>query len=301
MAETYSLLTGDGRIEIFKDGPEWRRDRRVTVVPEDGGPALRLDFPADRDSAVAEGLDPGRRYVVVVERPRLWQRLTRPAVRLRATPRPRRLRVLVSGSGRCGTQSVARFLDGQRLADGTPVAARHETLWQHLLPVLVAGDRARVRDFVRGFQHDVEAAPHFSLVPDLIEADTVVHLIRDGRRVVQSGLNRGWYQKDSVWNRIKPDLPGDTFEKCCRFWVHTNTNMAGVADLTVRLEDLAGDPEAPARLLADLGLAPSRTPFPLANAGRKPSDASGWTDRQRAVFREICGELMDRYYPGWDD
>lgn len=299
MAERYDLITGDGWLEIFKDAPDWKRRRRVAVEGE-GGDRRLLDFPADRDSLRVEGLDRDRRYRVTVARPRFWERWLRPAFVMEATPRPRRLRVLVSGSGRCGTQSVARFLDGQRTADGRPVTARHEALWQHLLPALAAGDKERVREFVQGFQHDIEAAPHFSLVPDVVAADTVVHLIRDGRRVVQSGLNRGWYARDSIWDRIKPEFPGDRFAQSCRFWAHTNANMARIAQVTVRLEDLAGDPEAPQRLLADLGLAPSDTPFPMANAGRRPSDFTGWNEQQHAVFREICGELMDRYYPGWD-
>jgi hypothetical protein len=154
---------------------------------------------------------------------------------------------------------------------------------------------------VRGQEHNIESAPFYALAADQLQAHRIVQLVRDGRRVVQSGANRGWYANDSIWNRVKPRFDGDTFTQCCHFWRHANAELEKVADLRVRLEDLSTDREAQAKLLADLEIAPSNLPFPHANKGKGSSVASHWTEDQRQVFTGICGELMDRYYPDWQE
>ncbi|MBU1676248.1 hypothetical protein KKA85_10755, partial [bacterium] len=287
MTDAYDLIAGPGRLRLYKLNTGWKRDRRVEVRDPSSTLLARSRFPADGDVLDIEGLPDDRECAVYIRHGNPLKRLiARPEI-LRATPAPRRLRALISGSGRCGTVSLARYLDGLRYRDGADCAARHETLWEHILPLLAAGDRAAVGAFIAGFVHHIEAAPHFSLVPELIAADRVVHLIRDGRRVVQSGLNRGWYRKDTPWNSIKPDFPGDPFAQCCRFWDHTNRNMAGVAQITVRLEDLAASAEALAGLVEALDLAPTDKPFPLANTGKQASTFGHWSDGEREVFAEI--------------
>jgi hypothetical protein len=299
MTDSYDLIAGPGRLRLFKLNVDWKRERLVEVRGPSGARLAATRFAADADVLDLDGLPDDLECTVRIRHAHPLKRLFARAETLCATPAPRRLRALVSGSGRCGTVSLARYLDGLSFRDGTTCRARHETLWEHVLPPLAAGDRAALGAFLSGFTHHVEAAPHFSLVPDLIDADTVVHLVRDGRRVVQSGLNRGWYDKDSPWNAIKPDFPGDVFEKCCRFWAHTVANMAGVARLTVRLEDVNASTDALAGLLADLDLEPVDAPFPVANTGRRASTFDRWSAREHAVFAEVCGELMDEYYPGW--
>ncbi len=299
MTDFYDLITGPGRLRLYKLNTGWKRDRVVEVRDPSSTLLARCRFSAASDVLEIEGLPADRECTVYIRHGNPLKRLLTGTDTLRATPAPRRLHTLVSGSGRCGTVSVARYLDGLRFRDGIACTARHETLWEHILPLLAAGDHAAVGEFVAGFNHHIEAAPHFSLVPDLIAADRIVHLIRDGRRVVQSGLNRGWYGKDSVWNAIKPEFPGDAFSQCCHFWAHTNRNMAGVAQITVRLEDLAASASDLAGLVAALDLEPTDKPFPLANTGKQASTFDHWSDQEREVFAETCGSLMDRYYPEW--
>lgn len=301
MKERYELTTADGRLRVHKLDLGWPRARCVVVRDADSTLLTRLDFPAEQDVLEIGNLPPNRDCVVHVQHANPLKRLVGKPVVLRGTPRARPLRALISGSGRCGTVSVSRYLDGLRFRDGRPCAARHESLWEHVLPAIVAGDDEAVGAYLHGFVHDIEAAPHFALVPARLEADVVVHLIRDGRRVVQSGLIKGWYTRDSIWNDIKPDLPGDVFEKSCRFWDLTNRNVAAAADLTVRLEDLISSPAALAELVEAVGLEPTDRLFPAANSGRKASTIDHWSQREHAVFAEICGETMDRFYPGWRD
>ena len=299
MNEDHELIAGDGRLSVYKTGLTWRRARRVTVRDADGVRLARRDFPPEAGMIEIDGLPADRVCEVLIQHDQPLKRLfTRPTV-LHTTPRRRRLKALVSGSGRCGTVSVSRYLDGLRFRDGRPCAARHETLWEHVLPRIIDGDADAVDGFLHGFVHDIESAPHFSLMPDRLDAEVIVHLIRDGRRVVQSGLNRGWYAKDTIWNAVKPDLPGDVFEKCCRFWDLTNRNVAAKADLTVRLEDLIQEPVKLARLVEAMGLEPTGRPFPVANAGKRVSTFDHWPERERATFETICGGTMDEYYRGW--
>ena len=298
MNESYEVIARDGALRLFKEDPHWERERLVRVAAP-GIASHTLRFEATQDVLDIVDLPLWAEVTLSVQDARPLRRLLKRPVELRARPRARRLRGLVTGSGRCGTQSLAHWLDGLTDLDGAALRARHETLWHYLLPLIAAGRSEDVRAFVDGFQHEIECAPHFSLMPEAIRADAVIRLIRDGRRVVQSGLNRGWYVKEGPWNRVKPVFPGSVFEQACRFWVHTNRNLDGVATHTFRLEDLAASPASRATLLAALGVPPSDRPLPVSNSGQASSLADRWTPQERDAFAEICGELMDEHYAGW--
>jgi hypothetical protein len=298
MIESYDIITRDGGLRLFKADPQWERERLVSVSAP--GLATRtLRFPAELDVLDVVDLPAWADVTVSVHHAHPLRRLLKRPVVLQARPKTRRLRGLITGSGRCGTQSVAHWLDGRTDLDGGALSARHESLWHYLLPMIAAGRVEDVREIVAGFTHQVECAPHYSLLPDAIEADAVVRLIRDGRRVVQSGLNRGWYVKEGPWNRVKPTFPGNAFAQSCRFWAHANRNLERVATHTFRLEDLISSPTSRAALLAALGLPPGGRPLPTSNAGPVSSQTDRWTEAERATFEEICGELMDEHYPGW--
>jgi hypothetical protein len=298
MNEGYDIITRNGGLRLFKADPQWERERLVSVAAP--GLATRtLRFPAGLDVLDVVDLPAWADVTVSVHHAHPLRRLVKRPVVLQARPKTRRLRGLITGSGRCGTQSVAHWLDGRTDLDGNVLSARHESLWHYLLPMIAAGRVEDVREIAAGFTHEIECAPHFSLLPAAIDAGAVVRLIRDGRRVVQSGLNRGWYVKEGPWNRVKPVFPGDAFAKSCRFWVHANRNLDRVATHTFRLEDLVASAATRAALLAVLGLPPGGRPLPASNAGQASSQADRWTPQEREVFEEICGELMDEHYPGW--
>ena len=230
---------------------------------------------------------------------------------------------LVTGSGRCGTNSVAAFLDGRRGMDGRRIAARHETEWQEIVAALLDGRDDLADRRLGSMPHDIEVSPFLSLPRRRPLADAGVKLvgvIRDGRKTVRSGMTNGWYwnpERDPRhWVNLKPRLAGDRFEQCCRFWAWTYLRLARWGADIFRLEDLAGGPAGRNRLLATLGLAPSNAPFPHRNPteapsrGAAPAEAAAawpspfpaadhWTAGQKRTFERHCGRVMDRYYPCW--
>jgi hypothetical protein len=113
-------------------------------------------------------------------------------------------------------------------------------------------------------------------------------------------MNRGWYNSDSSWNRVKPNYADDRFENCCHLWRATTEAMTQRARYTFRLEDLISSDETKSRLLDVVGLKNSGKPFPHVNKGNTTSDFSHWTGKQRDQFTTICGASMDLYYPGWE-
>ncbi len=207
--------------------------------------------------------------------------------------------ILFIGSGRSGTTSISDYLDGLEFNSGAKVCSRHETLFEYVLPALTAGNENDVIQLFSGFRHDIEAFPHLSCIADKLPAKKVVHIIRDGRRVVQSGINRGWYKKDDIWERVKPAFQGSLFEKCCRYWMHQVEYAELYATKTVRLEDLAGSGEELAGLLVYFDIAPTRRTLPRSNSGKIASGFQWWDRKQRDIFCEICGKMMDVYYPSW--
>ncbi|HOX25955.1 MAG TPA: hypothetical protein PLL30_09670 [Candidatus Krumholzibacteria bacterium] len=294
------FLTTDGSLHLFKLGRNWKRDLEVRVRPQGNGELLKLPFPADRDRLEVPGLDPDRHYEVRVSYRRPWHRVRHAPEELTVTPRTRGLRVIITGSGRSGTKTLAHFLDGLSFVDGEPVVARHEPLSEWVVPALADRDFELALLQQRGALHNVETAPYYSLYPQLLRADKVLLVIRDGRRVVQSGLNRNWYGNDNPWNRIKPAYEGTQFEKCCRLWRDANTEVAKVAHAVFRLEDLTADPAHLDAFCAAAGIVNRGRELPHSNRGKQPSTTfTEWTAEQERQFETICGGVMDRHYPGW--
>lgn len=220
---------------------------------------------------------------------------------------------VITGSGRCGTNSVAAWLDGQALPDGHRVTACHESEWPEIVAALLAGQEDEVERALRAMDHDVEVSPYLALarrrpLPEL----PLIGVIRDGRKSVRSGMTNGWYYNaepnPGSWVHLKPRFPGDRFDRCCRFWAWTYRRLERWGAEIFRLEDLVADPAARARLLATLGLAPSDAPFPIRNQTEPDAEVDGpahfphhsrWTRAQKDAFARHCGRVMDRYYPGW--
>jgi len=299
MPRTVEVLRYDGRLVFLRRAWTTPTDLLVTVEAKGSRkPVSKLFKATERQLEVAE-LEPGGEYRIRIETSARAQRIIRrPRTRdLVATEKPPR--AVVIGSGRCGTTSVARFLDGLHTCSGNAVACRHETLYEYLLPEVAAARYDAAVDIFRGFWHDVEAAPHLCRLARELPTSHVIHLVRDGRRVVQSGLNRGWYRRGDIWDTIKPPFEGSDFEKCCKFWLYQVTEAERAATLTLRLEDLTSSAEAIRQLLTSLDIAPTSRLFPKENVGKSPSSIDHWSTRQTEAFEEICGEAMDQFYPGW--
>jgi len=297
MIEDFEITTHAGEITLYKLSRNWQRHRFVLVKAGCNG--NRYDFPADQDMLPINGLPADETCWLSIRHGDLLKRFLSRPWKKEVVLRNRRLKTLITGSSRCGTRSLASFLSGLTYMGGEPAYVRHETLHEYILPALVAKDLETVSHICTGFLHDIEIAHHFSLMPQVIPAEKVVHLIRDGRDVVKSGFDHGWYQNDTIWNRIKPQFPGSPFEQCCHYWVLTNRNLMDIAHKTVRFEDLAARREAVDNLLDYLEISFTERPFRVADMGNQSSRIDRWTDEQKQVFKVICGDMMDTYYPNW--
>jgi hypothetical protein len=174
------------------------------------------------------------------------------------------------------------------------------------------------------------------IVPLLVRAFPdcrFVWLVRDGRHVVTSGHQRGWFGPEEhtdasgPWGRwrLQGDLVGDVpaaewgrwdpFERCCWLWNYTNRliqqDLSGLSPdrwQLVRIEELGASIEG----LCDF-LGTQRAAFVLDRVnGRRTGVAQGranvvssvstwqeWSPSQREVFLRHCGALMDELYPNW--
>lgn len=292
------LVTYQGGALIVRNNPADRLDLAVRVAHSTRRKVQRHYFPGGESYLDLADLGPGR-CEIQIKPQSLVKRIRGGSARYSETLHRRPFRLLIIGSGRCGTTTLARYLDGLRFGDGEAISARHESLAHLQLQNIIAGNKECFARVVSGQAHNVEAGAFYALVPEALTADKIIHLVRDGRRVVQSGMLRGWYQNDSQWNRIKPDFPGTIFEKCCHLWVHACENSDRVAHEVLRLEDLAGAEDFRFRVLRELDIVADGRPFPHANKGGASSGHEAWDRESRRSFAKICGEMMDRHYPGW--
>jgi len=179
-----------------------------------------------------------------------------------------------------------------------------------------------------------ESANRLSLgVPvlaEVFESSQFVWLVRDGRDVVSSGHQRGWYDHaaDTVWERcrLRGDRLGEIddsewsawspFRRVCWLWSRTNqmirddlATLAPERHTTVRLEGLDSELDS---IAGFLGAVATDWVVPRLNArGQGQVDESGanrvdsrfgranWSDGEHEVFDEVCGPLMDELYPEW--
>ena len=210
------------------------------------------------------------------------------------------LRIQGVGSGRCGTQSLANYLDGMIFQDGELVCSKHETLANTILLHIIQKQPNKMLDIVRSLFHNVEIAPYFWFVPESIIGEKVILLIRDGRKVVTSGMVRGWYTRESIWDKIKPDYPGTIFEKCCHLWSQSCETLLPYAHVITRLEDLQNSHEARQSLLKQLNIIYTDKLFPKKNVSQINPALFKWTSKEHEIFEKICGKHMDFFYPGWE-
>jgi hypothetical protein len=254
--------------------------------------------------------------------------------------------VFVVSSGRVGSMMVARLLEGL-----PGVAAHHEPrpflldlnyrAWrgtldpEEALRALHARRDAMIEDARRKDLVYFESSHQLTfLVPAIAQAfrPRFVHLIRDGRPFVRSGLARGWFILPKparlgmlavarastavgypVWeyemHRLWP--PRSARSRVARVsWLWAQYNLAidrgmresGAESIRMRLEDFETAPEAAIdRLLTFVGLAPGDRLPELAercrarpNKTERPLDER-WTDEDEADYQRWAGPAA-RYF-----
>ncbi|MEX2025564.1 MAG: hypothetical protein WD993_10895 [Thermoleophilaceae bacterium] len=131
---------------------------------------------------------------------------------------------------------------------------------------------------------------------------TIVHLHRDGRNVVRSILERGWYSTPvDPSHRVVP-IPGwdelTQLERACWYVRYTQERLMEAADHSISLERATQDAGYLARRLAALGI----VLHPLLAEGRRGRvdrtkrfrvpPFGRWPSRERATFERICGPVQ---------
>jgi hypothetical protein len=224
----------------------------------------------------------------------------RPSLRALAEPLDERM-VFVLGSPRSGTTFLASAIGScPGLADLGEVPA-----FKAAIPELAARDprdaASRVRSILTlarrlslvGSRRAVEQTPEAAFVAAAIRIAfpqaTLVHIVRDGRDVVCSLLERGWLST----GRAGADDAGQTYGEHARFWVEPGrraefaqatdarraawawrryVSAARASDaVEVRYERLA---TAPAEVATELAAALAVDPEPLAGALAAARDSS---------------------------
>jgi len=296
---TVDCLVGEEELSVLVDRGIHHRSLVAVLRDMSSGREMVRNITRRQNRANFQGLIRGRRYRLQVKMGDMLRRCAFESYCSEIVFGGQQvLRVQGVGSGRCGTQSMAFYLDGLTFRDGTPVRARHETAAMTILNHLLAGNRQAVVEITRSYLHNAEVAPYFWFVPESITANRVVLIVRDGRRVVSSGMARGWFQRHSIRDQIKPDYPGSYFEKCCHLWAESCAVLKPLAHVTVRLEDLPRSEEARRSLLDALDIKWSDKPFPVKNVSRVPVTLQ-WSREEKEIFEQICGRWMDEYYPDW--
>jgi len=143
---------------------------------------------------------------------------------------------------------------------------------------------------------------------------TIIHIVRDGRDVVSSVLNRATFTEHDIvyqgiqlssqiidnqqWNSF------NRFQKIVFFWKMENEYMRQHTHKTVVFERLISDyAYAKEELFEPLGVSISEEVWrqftaKKVNANKKTDDRykyENWTDEEKAFFREMCGEEMAQY------
>jgi len=169
-----------------------------------------------------------------------------------------------------------------------------------------------------------------TLLSELLPNSKFIWLVRDGRDVVASTYGRGWFSpQESEGSYLTTDLNRrwqyyrlngakcgalckeeweemSVFEKNCWYWAYVNKEIEKqLISLpqdrwtVVRLEELS-------REISNLFRFLSLDPVPVNvrryniasyNVVRWPD----WDRQSRKSFEQLCGEMMDKLYPGWRD
>lgn len=240
--------------------------------------------------------------------------------------------VFIVGTGRCGTESVAKVL-GSVPGNYVVHEMRPKLLREALeyrsgrlphdeLVALLRSTRGALLTMAVRIAGEANNRLSFVL-PALAEAfpdAKYIHLVRDGRDVVASYYQRRKLTEGNpdAWDRarIEGDKVGefssrdwarvDLFGSTCWFWSYTNRLISedaqrlGLEMISCRIEEID---KSLGRIFGFLGLDDVESPAFLIRKnitrGRPPLRWCYWSRRQRRTFEKFAGEEMDKWYPGW--
>lgn len=234
---------------------------------------------------------------------------------------------LVTSTGRTGTTWLADLLNAPR--EGRLVV--HEPVpWEQIAHVAAINkphsamnyvERFRCRDMAKRVKHvgcreygevNGPLRRHVPALRRVVPSLTTIHLVRNGRDVVTSILNRATLTKqDFIYTRMRSPTPDvsdgewaslDRFSKIAWMWRAENAFLRQHCAHLARLEDITTSyAHFESQILEPLGLAvkpdvwqsAQRTP---RNPTRRPIvKRSDWTAEQERRFERICSEEMAHY------
>ncbi len=248
--------------------------------------------------------------------------------------------LFVLSTGRSGTTTVARWLSAvggvTSLHEPEPAFIREASALRYgdLAPdaILETLQATRPRGATPIYAESSQTLA--LLVPQLVALwpdARFVWLLRNGRDVVASAMQKQWYSGHSetharyedatptqqAWidGRLRADKWGDMdsaewqslsrFGKCCWYWQAVNRIIAqdvaatDIEPFVLKLETLPAQADA---LLTWLGLPTPAPPVPQANTARRaPYDWRQWSAEERELFTRFCATEMDRWYVDWRD
>jgi hypothetical protein len=227
-------------------------------------------------------------------------------------------KILITGSGRCGTLSVSIFLDGLKFTSDKIVHALHETKRLEILSLMKKGQWVDANNIILNLKNDIEVSPYISLFPNNPNQNgDIFAIIRDGRNTVKSGMNSGWFlennNKSTSWTELAPKFNGDRFQQCCQLWVWIYEKLELWNASFLRLEDIINN-KSNKRIffLKKMNIVPNNNIFPITNLALKRKNKiinlgyselpnwEHWKIEQKKYFIEKCGFLMSKYYPEVD-
>jgi len=232
--------------------------------------------------------------------------------------------IFVLSSARSGSKWLANFVEKATSASGvhewTLNHRRRERQWvaEHRTGddfVGLLSEPAEVRTLIsdaaihhRALGGDVVEANVYleaflpelrSLVPDAI----FIHLHRDGRQVVRSILERGWYDTPEDRRHRPVDdvrwVGASQFERACLYWASVQERISAFASARVSLERATTDRAGLECFLSEVGIVTHplladrvfATPLNASRATVQIGPES-WTADQRTRFAVLAGDAM---------
>jgi hypothetical protein len=241
--------------------------------------------------------------------------------------------VFIMSTGRTGTKFFATFFNAHPdiYAVHEPRPSWRLRMWSS---AYMQGDvqKEKMAMVMRGMRHKLlddvkekiymESNPFItgfaSILPQVFDSPTIIHIIRDPRDYVQSSLNHGtsiglknianrylpyWYTKTSSSSSRKS---GSIMFKVAEFWTAINTyieNNSGKEYYAFKFEDIFGDDENAIKKLEKIvGVDMSKirktvTTKEKVNKSKHSVLKSwqDWTPQQCAEIDKLCSPLMQKY------
>lgn len=225
------------------------------------------------------------------------------------------VRFLVTGHGRSGTYWLARLLDEDkeavvhhepigldkqmynRLRTGEVPPKSYLEVRRVLMERVWSGARhqayAEVNSYLRycAFEYHVE----FN-VP-------VVAIIRDGKKVIRSMMERGMY-----YHLGRPPIPApgkNRFEQCCNYWQETYERLIAQGIPIFVLETMNEDFVYFEEFCKILNVSISKKTW-LQYAGQRMNTSLSegqyvLMEEEKEAYQKICGQMYEQFLPGADE